>query len=62
MTRSAAGRKCPRCGARLTVERIDHHLTGQERLFCPRHGEVASLRAPTARERGDAQPDAEEYE
>lgn len=33
-------RKCPKCGARLKVERADHHLTGQEKLICPLHGSV----------------------
>lgn len=32
--------KCPKCGARLKVERIDHHLAGHEKLICPLQGSV----------------------
>lgn len=48
MNTAAPPRTCPRCGARLTLERLDHHLIGQERLFCPKHGEVGSLAKPRA--------------
>jgi hypothetical protein len=47
---STAERRCPKCGARLTIERLDHHLTGHERMFCPRHGEIGTLQAMTARD------------
>lgn len=36
-------RKCPRCGARLRVERVDHNLAGNEKLVCPQHGTVGHL-------------------
>lgn len=36
-------RRCPKCGARLKVERVDHHLGGNERLLCPQHGTVGRL-------------------
>lgn len=36
-------RKCPKCGARLRVERVDHNLSGHEKLICPHHGTVGHL-------------------
>ncbi|HLY06070.1 MAG TPA: hypothetical protein VKR31_10005 [Rhizomicrobium sp.] len=36
-------RRCPKCGARITVERVDHHFSGDERLICPQHGIVGYL-------------------
>ena len=36
-------RKCPKCGARLRVERVDHHLAGNEKLICPQHGNIGRL-------------------
>jgi hypothetical protein len=38
-----ANTKCPKCGARLAVARVDHHLAGTEKLHCPRHGIVGGL-------------------
>jgi hypothetical protein len=55
-------RKCPKCGARLTAEQQDHQLSGQERLFCPQHGEVGTLRETTAHEYRDQRPDPDEFE
>ncbi|HEY3637961.1 MAG TPA: hypothetical protein VGK90_07385 [Rhizomicrobium sp.] len=49
-------RTCPRCGARLTIEQVDHQLTGHERLFCPLHGEMGSLNAPRDRENIEVDP------
>jgi len=40
---SDPNRKCPKCGARLKIERVDHHLAGHERLVCPQHGTVGHL-------------------
>ncbi len=38
---------CPQCGAKLNIERdVKSHpveLKGDERLFCPQHGDVMSL-------------------
>jgi hypothetical protein len=55
-------RKCPKCGARLRAERVDHQLTGQERLFCPQHGEVGRLRQTRPHDYRDHRPDPEEFE
>lgn len=59
MTKEETARRCPKCGARLNAERVDHHLTGQERVFCPQHGEIGSLRTIRAHDYADdtAQPD-----
>jgi hypothetical protein len=57
-----SARKCPKCGARLSAERLDHQLTGQERLFCPLHGEVGSLTKTRAHDYGDDHPDLDEFE
>lgn len=49
-------RKCPKCGARLAVERVDHHLSGSEKLLCPKHGPVGYLddnRGRSSPRRGD---------
>ncbi|HEX4160147.1 MAG TPA: hypothetical protein VHY79_16910 [Rhizomicrobium sp.] len=62
MMNDAAVRKCPKCGAHLAAERLDHGLTGQERLFCPKHGEVGSLRQARAHDYPDHGPDPGEYE
>jgi uncharacterized C2H2 Zn-finger protein len=58
----APANKCPRCGALLSAERLDHHLTGQERLFCPQHGQVGSLQKTRAHDYRDARPDPDEFE
>jgi hypothetical protein len=55
-------RKCPKCGARLTAERLDHQLSGQERLFCPLHGEVGILGKTRAHEYRNQLPDHDEFE
>jgi len=55
-------RGCPKCGARLTAEQLDHRLTGQERLFCPKHGEVGSLQEQRAHDYRDHRPDPDEFE
>ena len=62
IARDTRHRLCPKCGARLTVERMDHYLTGHERVFCPVHGEVGRLRPVRARDFNDARPDPEEFE
>jgi len=54
--------KCPKCGAHLSAERLDHHLTGQERLFCPQHGEIGSLRKTRRRDDWDHRPAPDEFE
>ena len=55
-------RKCPKCDARLSAQWLDHQLTGQERLFCPQHGEVGSLREPRAHDYRDDRPDPDAFE
>jgi hypothetical protein len=50
---------CTRCYARLAILRADHHLNGQEWLYCPVHGKVRLLRETGSR---PSYPDPEEFE
>jgi hypothetical protein len=60
MTIGNSQRTCPKCGAQLTIERLDHHLTGQERMFCPKHGEIGSFRKPHEGNYPDAGADTDD--
>ena len=62
MTQDVPARKCPKCGAHLSAERLDHHLTGQERLFCPQHGDVGSLGQRRHRDRREDWSEPDEFE
>ncbi|HEX4079285.1 MAG TPA: hypothetical protein VHX61_10500 [Rhizomicrobium sp.] len=62
MSEHTTERRCPKCGTRLSVERLDHQLSGQERVFCPVHGEVGRLNPVRARDYPDARPDRDEFE
>lgn len=62
MTMETPVRTCPKCGARLSTERLDHQLSGQERLFCPQHGEVGSLQEMRARRHRDEEAETDDFE
>lgn len=62
MTGDTLTHRCPKCGARLSAERLDHHLTGQERLFCPEHGDVGSLGQMRNRNDREDWPEPDDFE